>query len=89
MHICTKKLSMGRFWAHLQSPLESLRISPVMTRGKTNAKHRRVIIDLSFPHGQFVNAGVTKDMYLNTPFTLKLPTIDHITDQVKALRKRL
>ena len=32
-----------------------------------------------------MNAGVVKDTYMGTPFTLKLPTIDIITDQVKAL----
>ena len=59
----------------------------MMTREKPNASHRRVIIDLSFPQGQSVNAGVVKDVYLNTPFALKLPTIDQITAQVKALDK--
>ena len=66
-------------------PLDNLHISPMMTREKPNAAHRRVNIDLSFPQGLSVNAGVEKDIYLNTPFTLKLPTIDNITGQVKAL----
>ena len=56
-----------------------------MTREKPNAPHRRVIIDLSFPFGQSVNSGISKDTYLGTPFLLKLPTTDTITDQVKAL----
>ena len=66
-------------------PMRDLPISPMMTREKPNAPHRRVIIDLSFPFGQSVNSGITKDTYLCTPFLLKLPTIDTITDQVKAL----
>ena len=66
-------------------PLNNLHISPMMTREKPNASHHRVIIDLSFPQGLSVNTGVTKDIYLDTPFILKLPTIDTITNQVKAL----
>ena len=68
-------------------PIKELHISPMMTREKPNAPHRRVIIDLSFPHGQSVNAGIPKDQYLGTPFVLKLPTVDTITDQIKALGK--
>ena len=62
-------------------PVNNLHISPMMTREKPNAS----IIDLSFPQGLSVNAGVEKDIYLNTPFILKLPAIDTITGQVKAL----
>ena len=32
-----------------------------------------------------MNAGIPKDQYLGTPFILKLPTVDTITDQIKAL----
>ena len=52
-----------------------------MTREKPNAPHCRVIIDLSFPYGKSVNAGIQKDIYLDTPFLLKLSTIDTITAQ--------
>ena len=68
-----------------ERPIDNLHVSPMMTRDKPNAPHRRVIIDLSFPQGLSVNAGVEKDIYLQTPFILKLPTIDNITDQVKSL----
>ena len=57
----------------------------MMTREKPNGAHHRVIIDLSFPFGQSVTVGISKGTYLGTPFMLKLPTIDTITDQVKAL----
>ena len=66
-------------------PIKNLHISPMMTREKPNAPARRVIIDLSFPQGQSVNAGIPRDQYLTTPFVLKLPTVDTIIDQVKAL----
>ena len=68
-----------------EPPIKNLHISAMMTREKPNSAHRRVIIDLSFPHGTSVNSGVTKDTYLGTPFVLKLPTIDTVTDKIKAL----
>ena len=61
----------------------NLHHSPLMTRGKPGAPHRRVIVDLSFPKGQSVNTGVTKAIYLGTPFILTLPSIDTITSTVK------
>ena len=66
-------------------PVKNLHISPMMTREKPNAQHRRVIVDLSFPQGHSVNAGIPKDQYLSTPFILKLRTVDTITDKVKTL----
>ena len=44
-------------------------------------------MDLSFPHGCSVNAGVQSDTYLGTPFLLTLTTIDNITNKVKQLGK--
>ena len=68
-----------------EPPLDDLHTSPIMTREKSNSTNRRVIIDLSFPQGRSVNAGSAKDIYLGTPFALKLPTIDHITSRVRKL----
>ena len=68
-----------------EPPIENLNVSPFMTRNKPNAAHRRVIIDLSFPIATSVNAGVTKDTYLETPYQLNLPNLDVITNQVKKL----
>ena len=68
-----------------QPPLNSIHTSPFMTREKSNSTNRRVIIDLSFPQGKSVNAGSAKDIYLGTPFVLKLPTIDHITNRIRSL----
>ena len=66
-----------------EPPLENMHFSPFLTREKPGAKHRRVIVDLSFPHGSSVNAGVQPESYLGTPFLLTLPTIDTITQKVK------
>ena len=78
---------MGLLGPFKEPPLQNLHVSPFMTREKPNAPHCRVIIDLSFPKGLSVNAGISRDRYLGTPFLLKLPTIDTITNQIKALGK--
>ena len=66
-------------------PCDNGHISPFMTRDKPGSKHRRVIIDLSWPLGSSVNAGIDKASYMGTDFILVLPTLDNITDQLKAL----
>ena len=42
-------------------PIKDLHISPYMTREKPDSNTRRVIVDLSFPVGHSVNAGVSQD----------------------------
>ena len=69
------------------SPLENLHVSPLMTRDKPGAKHRRVIVDLSYPQGHSVNAGVDVDSYLKSEFLLTLTSVDHITHQIQKLEK--
>ena len=54
-----------------------------MTRYKPNSDQRRVIVDLSWPHGNSVNSGIGKNFYLGLHFTF--PTVDDITTELKAL----
>ena len=68
-------------------PFDDFHTSPFMTRPKPGAPHRRVIIDLSFPHGQAVNSKISKNQYLGTEFVLTLPSIDIITNKVKQFGK--
>ena len=68
-------------------PIPDLHISPFMTREKPGAPHRRVIIDLSFPAGESVNAGVDPEQYLGSKFLLTLPTIDTVTSKLVKLGK--
>ena len=68
-----------------KNPLPSCHYSPFMTREKPGSDHRRVIIDLSWPHENSVNAGIHKDSYLGTDFSLTFPTVDHITDALKQI----
>ena len=65
-----------------EPPVKIIHISPFMTREIADSKHRRVIIDLSFPPDHSINAGVTPDIYLGKPFLLTLPTIDDITRKI-------
>ena len=76
------KAIIGPFPEH---PCDNGYISPFMTRDKPGSKHRRVIIDLSWPLGSSVNAGIDKASYMGTDFVLVLPTVDNITDQLKVL----
>ena len=44
-----------------QPPIDKLHTSPFTTRDKPNSANRRVIIDLSWPLGESVNAGAPSD----------------------------
>jgi hypothetical protein len=61
-------------------PYPDLHCSPLMTAPKDSCKCR-VIVDLSFPsvHQHAVNMSVSNSNYLGTPFSLKLPTIDTLS----------
>ena len=64
-----------------QKPLH-LHVSPFMTREKADSHLRRTIVDLSWPKGQSVNSGISKDMYLGTKFLLNHPSVDNIIDRL-------
>jgi hypothetical protein len=66
-----------------QLPHHNVHISPLMTRPKEGTKHR-VIVDLSYPYeyGRSVNSVTSAEIYLQTAYSLKLPTIDTICDLI-------
>ena len=66
-----------------ECPFENMHFSPFLTHEKPGAPHKRLIVDLNYPPGYSVNAGVPADIYLNTSSLLILPTIDTITQKVK------
>ena len=68
-----------------ENPIVDCHTSPFMTRNKPNSDRRRVIIDLNWPTGASVNAGIDKDTYLNSPFVLTFSTVDDIMSQLKRL----
>ena len=55
--------------------------SPLLTRPK-DTDNRRVILDLSFPHGQSVIDNVNRCAFDNDAFTLKFPGIDNIVEKI-------
>ena len=73
---------LGPFESH---PIAAGHCSPFMSRSKPNSDRRRVIIDLSWPLGASVNAGIDKTSYLGSPFTLMFPTVDDITTELTCL----
>ena len=56
-----------------------------MTRDKPDSQWRCTIVDLSWPCGASVNAGVQKDAYLNSKFALTYPSVDQIADRILQL----
>ena len=56
-----------------------LHVSPLMVRDKQNSDKKHTIMDLSWPKGLSVNDGVAKHKYLGSYFTLRYPSLDHIT----------
>ena len=69
------------------SPIKNLHYSPFMTRDKPNSENRRVILDLSWPRGESVNAGVEKNGYMGSDFKLTFPTIDDLTQELVKIGK--
>ena len=65
-----------------QKPIASSHTSPFMIRPKPNSSRRRVIVDLSWPLGASVNAGIDKNSYLDSDFVLTFPTVDDITNEL-------
>ena len=68
---------------YTHKPIEGGHSSPFMTRAKPDSDRRRVIIDLSWPLGASVNAGIDKNTYLDAPFALTFPSVDDITNELK------
>ena len=62
-----------------------LHISLLMTRARQDSDKKRTIMDLSRPPNFSVNAGIKKDIYLNTIYSLHYPSIDNITESLVKL----
>ena len=67
---------------YTENHIKNCHFSPFLTREKSNASHRRVIIDLSWPKDASVNLGVDKNSYLALDFQLTFPTVDDIIDAI-------
>lgn len=60
-------------------------VSPLMTRPKKDSDKRRVIMDLSWPHGYAVNDGISKSDYIDGSMNIHLPTVDMMVNRIKEL----
>ena len=58
-----EELTYGALYGPYESVPFKVHISPLMTREKHNSDKRHTIVDLSWPIGQSVNAGVKKNFY--------------------------
>ena len=66
-------------------PVLGFHVSPLMTRAKKDAAHRRVIMDLSWPKGGSVNDGIQGSDYIDGPAIIKLPTVDYLVARILQL----
>lgn len=55
-------------------------VSPIMTRPKKDTTAKRIVVDLSFPPGKGVNAGIQRFHYQGSPISLSLPTITNLSE---------
>ena len=60
-------------------------VSPFMTREKQDSEVKQTIVDLSWPKGQSVNIGVSKDVYLGSELILNYPSVDDIVHRLTEL----
>lgn len=84
----TNKALLGPYQALPFTPWTN--ISPIMTRPKADSSKRRIIVDLSFPEGDNVNAYIFKNMIFGAFHEHRLPTVcdtinvvEHMDYQVK------
>ena len=70
-------------------PVFPLHLNPLMTRPKKTppgqSPARRVIMDMSWPHGESVNDGIPSDYYLSGPFEVHLPSVDFMANRLRTL----
>lgn len=58
----------------------------MLTQPKTGLVNRRVIVDLSWPHGFSFNDEVSVNTYMGTQFKLKFTKVDDIVARVVELK---
>ena len=84
-HYLQEELDHGAILGPFKSKPINLHVSRFMSRDKPDSQWRRTIVDLSWPFGASVNAGVQKDTSLNSKFALTYPSVDQIVDRILQL----
>lgn len=82
-----KELSEGALIGPLSShPFPSApHVNPIMSRPKSDPSEWRIIVDLSYPLGEGVNAKVYKGCVFGTHVNHSLPTIQQATHRARAM----
>lgn len=81
----SRELSLGgTLGPFMNNPFTTpLAIAPLNSVPKRDSKDRRVILDLSFPHGLAVNDGISKNLYLGEDIELVYPSVDSFASLVR------
>ena len=66
-------------------PVTNFHTSPLMTKPKKDAAHRRVIMDLSWPKGAAINDGIDTVSYIDGPAAITLPTAEYMVQRILEL----
>ena len=80
-----KECSAGRMIGPFtENPLSvPLIVSPLNTVPKSSKDERRVIVDLSWPHGASINDGISKDRYLGETINYHYASVAEICEMVR------
>lgn len=80
----SKECELGATCGPFQSnPLAiDISISPLQIAFSRTGKPR-VVVDLSFPPGKYVNCGIPRDSYLGDSFVLRLPGLDALLEIIR------
>ena len=66
-----------------KNPLSKpIMVSPMNSVPKANDDERRVIVDLSWPHGMSVNDGISKDVYMGEIIDLHYASVKQVCEMV-------
>ena len=67
-----------------KSSFYKLHTSPMITRAKPDGS-RKLIVDLSWPHGSSMNSAILDDIFDNNECKLKYPTLDTIVEAISTI----
>ena len=70
---------------YVSSPFTYFQTSPLMTKPKKDATHRRVIMDLSWPPMYSVNDAIRGKEYVDGDMAITLPTIEYMEGRILEL----
>ena len=84
-YIATEKGFGALGGPYANPPFAYMQLSPLMTREKKDAAHRRVIMDLSWPPTASVNDAIQGEWYVDGKMTIRLPTVEYMEGRLLEL----